>query len=58
MLFRSTPGLPVAVTSAHAMDTTLPSLLGYADEYLEKPLRVNTLLATATALISRGRAAL
>ncbi len=49
------PGLPVAVTSAHAMDATLPSLLGHADEYLEKPLRVEKLIATATALIGRGR---
>ena len=49
------PGLPVAVTSAPAMETTLPSLLGHADEYLEKPLRVEKLIATATALIGHGR---
>jgi PAS domain-containing protein len=30
-------------------------LLGPADRYLEKPLRVDELIATATALIGRGR---
>jgi CheY-like chemotaxis protein len=49
------PVLPVAVTSAHALDGTLASLLGHADEYLEKPLRVDKLIATATALIGQGR---
>jgi CheY-like chemotaxis protein len=49
------PALPVAVTSAHALDGTLTSLLGHADEYLEKPVRVDTLIATATALIGPGR---
>ena len=29
------PALPVAVTSAHALDGTLASLLGHVDEYLE-----------------------
>ena len=37
------------------MDATLASLLGHADEYLEKPLRVDKLIATATALIGQGR---
>ena len=49
------PALPVAVTSAHALDGTLASLLGHADEYLEKPVRVDALIATATALIGQGR---
>jgi CheY-like chemotaxis protein len=49
------PGLPVAVTSAHAPDGMLTSRLGHADEYLEKPLRVEKLIATATALIGQGR---
>lgn len=49
------PTLPVAVTSAHALDGTLTSLLGHADEYLEKPVRVDKLIATATALIGQGR---
>ena len=54
-LRRVAPALPVAVTSAHALDGTLTSLLGHADEYLEKPVRVDTLIATATALIGQGR---
>ncbi len=49
------PALPVAVASAHALDGTLTSLLGHADEYLEKPVRVDTLIVTATALIGQGR---
>ena len=49
------PALPVAVTSAHALDGTLTSLLGHADEYLEKPVRLDTLIATATALTGQGR---
>jgi len=49
------PGLPVAVVSAHAPGEMTAALLGHADEYLEKPLRVNQLIATATALIARGR---
>ena len=46
------PGLPVAVMSAHAPVTTDAI---QADEYLEKPLRVDHLIATATAMIARGR---
>ena len=49
------PALPVAVISAHVLDATLAPLLGHADEYLEKPLRVDKLIATATALIGQGR---
>ena len=48
-------GLPVAVVSAHALDGAPTGLLGAADHYLEKPLRVDQLIATATALIDRGR---
>jgi len=48
------PGLPVVVVSAHAPATT-DAVLGQAVEYLEKPLRVDQLIATATALIGRGR---
>jgi CheY-like chemotaxis protein len=50
------PALPVAVVTAYAQDGTLAALLNYADEFLEKPLRVQQLIATATALIGRGRA--
>ena len=32
-----------------------PEAAGGADRYLEKPLRVDELIATATALIGRGR---
>jgi CheY-like chemotaxis protein len=48
------PGLPVAVMSAHA-PVTVEAMLRQADEYLAKPLRVDQLIATATALIGRGR---
>ena len=49
------PALPVAVTSAHALDGTQAALLGHPDEYLDTPVRVDTLIATATALIGQGR---
>jgi len=49
------PGLPVAVVSAHALDGDPAGQLGQADHYLEKPLRVDQLIASATALIGRGR---
>jgi CheY-like chemotaxis protein len=49
------PGLPVAVVSAHALDGAPAGLLGHADRYLEKPLRVDQLIATATALIGTRR---
>ena len=49
------PALPVAVVSAHVLDGAPAGLLGPADRYLEKPLRVDELIATATVLIGRGR---
>jgi len=49
------PALPVAVVSAHVLDGAPAGLLGPADRYLEKPLRVDQLIATATALIGQGR---
>lgn len=50
------PALPVAVATAYApAGMRQAARLRGADEYLEKPLKVATLLATATALISRGR---
>ena len=52
------PALPVVVVSAHAPAGAIAALLSHADEYLEKPLRVDRLIATATALIARGRAGL
>jgi CheY-like chemotaxis protein len=54
-LRRLVPALPVAVVSAHVLDGAPAGLLGPADRYLEKPLRVDQLIATATALIGRGR---
>ena len=49
------PALPVAVVSAHVLDGVPAGLLGHADHYLEKPLRVDRLIETATALIGRRR---
>jgi DNA-binding response OmpR family regulator len=46
------------VVTAHAPAGTIAALLSHADEYLEKPLRVDRLIATAAALIARGRAGL
>jgi DNA-binding response OmpR family regulator len=52
------PALPVAVVTAHALAAMPQAMrLSGADEYLEKPLSIDQLLATATALISQGRAA-
>jgi CheY-like chemotaxis protein len=51
------PALPVAVVTAHApAEMMAAALLSHPDEYLQKPLRINQLIATATALISKGRA--
>jgi CheY-like chemotaxis protein len=52
------PALPVVVVTASAPAGAIAALLSHADEYLEKPLRVDRLIATATALIARGRAGL
>ena len=55
-LRREVPALPVAVVTAHA-PAAMTSAAGAcaAEGYLEKPLRIDTLLATATTLIGRGR---
>ena len=51
------PALPVAVVTAHVAGAmTAGALRGHADGYLEKPLRIDQLIATATALIDQGRA--
>lgn len=53
-----TPDLPVAVVSAHAPGAmTAAALRNGADDYLEKPLGIDQLISTATALISKGRSA-
>ncbi|MGD0608314.1 MAG: response regulator [Streptosporangiaceae bacterium] len=50
------PALPVAVMTAHAPAAMMQAMrLHRADEYLEKPLRIASLLATVTGLIGRGR---
>lgn len=52
------PALPVAVITAHEpSDTALQALRNEADEFLQKPVRPEQLLATVTALVVRGRAA-
>lgn len=52
------PALPVAVVTARAgTDRTVAAVRRRADELLEKPLHIDQLVATASALISRGRAA-
>jgi DNA-binding response OmpR family regulator len=52
-LRRVAPALPVAVVSAH-VHLRATALLGHADDFLAKPLRVDQLLAMATALIGRA----
>src|SRR5260370_12131906 len=50
------PTLPVAVVTAHApADMRAAALLSHPDEYLQKPLRINQLIAAPTALVSKGR---
>ncbi|MGH3205495.1 MAG: response regulator [Streptosporangiaceae bacterium] len=52
-LRRIAPTLPVAVLTAHVHLRTA-ALLRQADEFLTKPVRIDQLLATATALIGRA----
>ncbi len=52
------PALPVVVVTAYASAGVAAALFSHADDYLEKPLRVGRLIATATALITRGRTGL
>jgi DNA-binding NtrC family response regulator len=50
------PSLPVAVITAHAVAGTVTDTLRKdADEFLEKPVRPDRLIAVATALISKAR---
>lgn len=57
-LRRVDPLLPVAVVTAHVtVDNAVSALRNRADEFLEKPLRPDRLIATAAALIEKGRAA-
>ena len=52
-LRRIAPALPVAVLTAHVQLGTA-ALIGRADEFLTKPVRIDELLATAAALIGRA----
>jgi LmbE family N-acetylglucosaminyl deacetylase len=57
-LRRVAPDLPVAVVTAHAtLDNAVTALRSRADEFLDKPLLPDRLLAAVTALVARGRAA-
>jgi LmbE family N-acetylglucosaminyl deacetylase/CheY-like chemotaxis protein len=48
--------LPVAVITSHVtVDNTLGALRNRADDFIQKPLRPETLMSAVTALISRGR---
>jgi DNA-binding response OmpR family regulator len=52
------PALPVAVITAHeSSDAALQALRNEADEFLQKPVRPDQLLATVTSLVVKCRAA-
>ena len=53
-----TPEVPVAVVTAHpSVDYAVRALRNKADEFLEKPVRPDKLVATVAALVAKGRAA-
>src|SRR5271166_3030500 len=57
-LLRVDPLLPVVVVTAHAnVDNAVRALRNRADEFLQKPLRPDRLMAVASALVDKGRAA-
>jgi two-component system, NtrC family, response regulator HydG len=52
------PQLPVAVFTAHAsVDYAVQALRNSADEFLEKPIQPDRLVAVVAGLVARGRAA-
>jgi len=52
-----TPQLPVAVITGHAsVAYAVQAIRNDADEFLEKPVHPDELIATATALVHKGRA--
>ncbi len=56
-LRRVAPDPPVAVMTAHAtLDYAVGALRNSADEFLQKPLKPDRLLATVRALVAKGRA--
>lgn len=55
-LRRKAPALPVAVITAHVtVDNAVGALRGRADEFMQKPLHPDTLIAAVSRLIERGR---
>jgi two-component system response regulator HydG len=57
-LRRLAPDLPVAVMTANAsLDYAVGALRNRADEFLQKPVKPDQLLATVAALVDKGRAA-
>jgi two-component system response regulator HydG len=51
------PDIPVAVITGHAsVDYAVEAIRSDADEFLEKPVHPDELIAAATALVTRGRA--
>jgi DNA-binding response OmpR family regulator len=57
-LRRVDPALPVAVLTAHiCADETVVALRRCADEFLTKPVGIDQLIETASALVGKGRAA-
>ena len=57
-LRRVAPEPPVAVMTAHAtLDYAVGALRNSADEFLQKPVKPDHLLATIRALVAKGRAA-
>jgi LmbE family N-acetylglucosaminyl deacetylase/ActR/RegA family two-component response regulator len=57
-LRKISPELPVAVVTAHpSVDRAVRALRSRADEFLEKPVKPDYLIAIASELVSKGRAA-
>jgi len=57
-LRRLAPGLPVAViTAPESADRAVSALRERADDFLQKPVRPDRLVASAAALVAKGRAA-
>jgi two-component system, NtrC family, response regulator HydG len=57
-LRRAAPGLPVVVITGHAtLDYAVSALRDHADEFLQKSMPKDTLLATISAVIAKSRAA-
>jgi LmbE family N-acetylglucosaminyl deacetylase/ActR/RegA family two-component response regulator len=55
-LRQQAPALPVVVITAHvSVDNAVGALRGRADEFLQKPLRPDSLVTIVTVLIARGR---